>query len=467
MTDRDPLAYLTAANAAEQPDPEFARRLLDSLLADLGDEAVDTSIMQLVDVEAGTPTSKRRTSGLGSWILGAAAALVLIVGGVFALTTGSDEDSSSVFAGDPGAVPTSVAAPTLVPTQPAEASRTEPVPTPAPSAQDVAAQFMQARSDGDADALRSIVADDATITNALAVAEPGDLGVRTDFEQAMGFRIADVNCSELTAEIVSCEYSFENDLGRAFRLGPYRDHVAVFTIRDGIIHELVGGAAEDSFARDFETFATWLAENHPPDYDTLNHDPAQANLWLKFRLSPEAVVMVADRLAEFRSVFPPPILKALSLDGRFTVVVEALVATLASDDTLARPLADVFDDCTVDGPTTFFVPTDTAIEQYLSGNDLERETLFGDTALVRDVLTFLIVDQPVGRDELEALERPTQLESIQGETLTITGGPEPTLNGVELVDASAIEACNGAIHPIDELIIPSLVTAALTDPAGD
>ena len=177
--------------------------------------------------------------------------------------------------------------------------------------------------------------------------------------------------------------------------------------------------------------------------------------------------MVQARLADFTASVRAPLLKALAEDGRFTFVLQAMLQTPTSGGTASIYLAGLIDDCVGDETSSLFAPTDTAIERFLATNDLVRQTLLGNAELTRDMLMFVMLDQAIVRAELEGLDQPTEFDTLQGEPITITGGTEPSINGASLADPTAIDGCNGVIHPMDELIIPSSVTEALGLGSGD
>lgn len=129
MTERDPLDHLTAAGRSEDPDPQFAARLIDKLLAELDIEPLTTgAAMTAVPLQEDTPM--KTMSPRWRWtLLGAAATVVVLVIGLVVLVT-DDEDDGEILDTPP---PTAATTPTTEPptTEPAttEPATTEPTTT--------------------------------------------------------------------------------------------------------------------------------------------------------------------------------------------------------------------------------------------------------------------------------------------------------------------------------------------------
>lgn len=97
------------------------------------------------------------------------------------------------------------------------------------------------------------------------------------------------------------------------------------------------------------------------------------------------------------------------------------------------------------GSYTVFAPTDDAFNA-LPGGTLDA--LLADTDALTDVLTYHVVQGEYSAAELEAL---SSVQTLQGVPIVITQG-SVVLNGVEV--QSSVEADNGIIHVINEVLLP-------------
>ena len=111
----------------------------------------------------------------------------------------------------------------------------------------------------------------------------------------------------------------------------------------------------------------------------------------------------------------------------------------------------------VDDPkTTVFAPTNDAFEAAFVALGVTAEQVLADTELLTTILTYHVVEGEVMSADIEPGDVPT----VEGEDLTIevTGGAV-TVNGAT-VEAADVEASNGVIHVIDEVLVPPNVDVA-------
>ena len=179
-----------------------------------------------------------------------------------------------------------------------------------------------------------------------------------------------------------------------------------------------------------------------------------------------AVVMVAALVgfmagpATAQDPDAPSIAEVAAADGQFSTVVTAL--QLAG-------LADMFAECD-GGEYTVLAPTDDAFTAALSALNIEVADLAADTDLLTSILTYHVIEGAIPSDVVLTLDG-SSAPTVQGEELTvsvdgdaisiISGNPVPAN-----VIAADVQACNGIIHAIDNVLLPPTVAEALGLPAA-
>jgi uncharacterized surface protein with fasciclin (FAS1) repeats len=135
---------------------------------------------------------------------------------------------------------------------------------------------------------------------------------------------------------------------------------------------------------------------------------------------------------------PGTIVEVASSNGSFDTLVAAVsAADLAA--TLSGP-----------GPFTVFAPTDTAFAALPAGT-LDELLLPANQDQLTDILTYHVISGEVqSTDLMDGMTATT----VNGEEVTIgVGSTGVTVNGASVVTAD-IEASNGIIHVIDEVLLP-------------
>lgn len=99
------------------------------------------------------------------------------------------------------------------------------------------------------------------------------------------------------------------------------------------------------------------------------------------------------------------------------------------------------------GPFTVFAPTDAAF------NELPDGTLEGlSQDELAQILTFHVVEGEIFSGDLQASQ---DVETVQGEQLLVTSeGGTVTVNGSSVVATADVEASNGVIYVVDEVLLP-------------
>ncbi len=131
----------------------------------------------------------------------------------------------------------------------------------------------------------------------------------------------------------------------------------------------------------------------------------------------------------------------IAVNGGFETLVSAVQA------------AGLVDALAGDGPFTVFAPTDEAFAALPAGT---LESLLADTDALASVLTYHVVPGAVLAADVVGLSEAT---SVQGESIgieVIDGGV--VLNGSANVTATDVEASNGVVHVIDQVILPPSLT---------
>lgn len=119
----------------------------------------------------------------------------------------------------------------------------------------------------------------------------------------------------------------------------------------------------------------------------------------------------------------------------------------------AAGLADELSDCSY-GPVTVFAPDNAAFEKLPA--DLLKGALDDPDGLLTSVLTYHVVPGTLlAADVLAA----TSLTTALGQTITVDGA-NATLNGNVKITGTDITACNGVVHTIDSVLVPTLPSIA-------
>ncbi|WKN45769.1 fasciclin domain-containing protein [Tunicatimonas pelagia] len=127
-------------------------------------------------------------------------------------------------------------------------------------------------------------------------------------------------------------------------------------------------------------------------------------------------------------------------DDRFDTLVEAVIA------------AELNDDLSGTGPFTVFAPTDAAFDALIAATDGISSLEEISTASLIQILQYHVASGALLSSALE--EGQTVPTLLTGETLTIgVNGNAVTVNGVNVVVAD-IEATNGVIHAVDQVLVP-------------
>jgi uncharacterized surface protein with fasciclin (FAS1) repeats len=141
-------------------------------------------------------------------------------------------------------------------------------------------------------------------------------------------------------------------------------------------------------------------------------------------------------------------------EAEFTVLLE-----LVTELNLAATLADT------DAEFTVFAPTDAAFEALLEEFELTMEDLLETPDLVKDILLYHIAEGTFSASDLAELET---VATVQGSEIVIALDDDENivLDDVAAVVEADIEAANGVIHVIDNVLLPPEEGAVVGEAVG-
>merc|ERR1711874_729084 len=138
----------------------------------------------------------------------------------------------------------------------------------------------------------------------------------------------------------------------------------------------------------------------------------------------------------------PTVVDALKCDKTFGIL-KAAVAEAGLVDALTDPDADI----------TVFAPTNKAFEAALDKLGLTKEELLASDKLA-DILKYHVVSGKIKSDEIP--EGETNVPSLLGPDITVTNEGDVININDATVQYADIEAENGVVHVIDEVLLPPL-----------
>ena len=142
-----------------------------------------------------------------------------------------------------------------------------------------------------------------------------------------------------------------------------------------------------------------------------------------------------------------------ALAGNYSMDIVDTAVNADNFETLVSAVkaADLVDTLKSDGPFTVFAPTDAAFAGLPEGT-LETLLKSENKDQLAAVLTYHVVPGKVMSSDLS---NNMMAETAQGNEVTIMTDGGVTVDGANVVQAD-IEASNGVIHVIDEVITPDM-----------
>ena len=157
----------------------------------------------------------------------------------------------------------------------------------------------------------------------------------------------------------------------------------------------------------------------------------------------------------------PSIAEVVSTNPNLVTVALALEQT---------PLADMFTDCEAGDLYTVFAPTDDALTD-ASAWGFDAAAASSDVELLTSILSYHVIEGAYSADALLALDSESTA-TANGETLTVVvAGDEISLVSAAPKPANVVgtdlQACNGIVHVIDNVLLPPTAATALGIEATD
>ncbi len=138
---------------------------------------------------------------------------------------------------------------------------------------------------------------------------------------------------------------------------------------------------------------------------------------------------------------PGTIVDVAVASGQFPTLVAAVQA------------AGLVETLSGDGPFTVFAPTEQAFADLLTSLGLTAEQVLANIELLTSVLTYHVLPQAVPASTVVTLDGQS-VTTVNGADITITIDGETVMVNEATVVATDIEASNGIIHVIDQVLFP-------------
>ncbi len=142
---------------------------------------------------------------------------------------------------------------------------------------------------------------------------------------------------------------------------------------------------------------------------------------------------------------------ALAQDQPGTIVETAQGAEDFSTLVSAVESAGLVETLSGEGPFTVFAPTNAAFDALPEGT-LDELTMEENSEQLTSILTYHVVPSAAMAADLSDGQ---ELETVNGETLTVSIDGDTVMIGDATVTQADIEASNGVIHAIDTVLMPS------------
>ena len=144
------------------------------------------------------------------------------------------------------------------------------------------------------------------------------------------------------------------------------------------------------------------------------------------------VIHVIDKV-----LLPPTVVDQALNNDSFSILVQAVVK------------ANLVDALNGKGPFTIFAPTNAAFEALFSTLGIS-----GIAELTAEQLTPILTYHVVSGNVLSTQLSEGAVPTLNGESLSVSLSPAPEINGTAKIVATDLQASNGVIHVIDNVLLP-------------
>jgi len=144
------------------------------------------------------------------------------------------------------------------------------------------------------------------------------------------------------------------------------------------------------------------------------------------------VIHVIDKV-----LLPPTVVDQALNNDSFSILVQAVVK------------ANLVDALSGNGPFTIFAPTNAAFEALFSTLGIS-----GIADLTAEQLTPILTYHVVSGNVLSTQLSEGAVPTLNGESLSVSLSPAPEINGSAKIIATDVQASNGVIHVIDNVLLP-------------
>jgi uncharacterized surface protein with fasciclin (FAS1) repeats len=143
------------------------------------------------------------------------------------------------------------------------------------------------------------------------------------------------------------------------------------------------------------------------------------------------------------------IVDTLNAEGNFTILLEAL--EIADDEVINRLGSRLQE------PVTLLAPTDQAFTNLFSSLGLTKGRVFANRRILSDILRYHVIEGEIFAEDFRAsagTSIPTLLQPNQAFYVTVDTDGNVFINGRIHFEKVDIQASNGVIHVIDDVLLP-------------
>jgi len=144
-----------------------------------------------------------------------------------------------------------------------------------------------------------------------------------------------------------------------------------------------------------------------------------------------------------------------------TIVDVAVNNSAFSTLVAAVQAAGLVDELSARGPFTVFAPTNGAFGTLLDELGVTADELLADRRLLTQVLLYHVVAGEIKAADILGADLPLSVTTLGGASLTVNvaGGRVVLNNGRASVEIPDVDASNGVIHVVDNVLLPPAVVS--------